>query len=150
PSKIRKLCDELLECHRGLKRPLADRMEAGLTEKAIAKLTAKLPFQLPRSAIELYMWRNGLARPIPESSPICPTLLYVYEMWTLRESVESYLRLSSIEEVEWEPEWFPILQEGRNYLAVVCAGREALDAPVIRFAGELGPKTAFRSVERML
>src|SRR5262249_12734439 len=126
-------------------------MLPGLSEAAIHSLSAKLPFALPRSVIDLYKWSEGLRPRTGVGNGFFPG----YRMSSLPEMIDTYVKLSSAEDFPrfraGRKKWFPVFRSGgTDFYGVCCSKREVGDGEVVDDFNESKPAVKFLSLEKML
>jgi hypothetical protein len=114
-------------------------------------MTAKLPFKLPRSVIELYKWSEGQRPQTGVGNDFFPG----YGMDALPEAIQLYTELTTETEFpryrDGGRHWFPVFRSGGiDTFAVTCGKKVTADGEVINDAKESEPAPAFGSLEAML
>jgi hypothetical protein len=131
-SEIPKLCDKIMSQLTKLGLHTAENMLPGLTEDRIRQLTSSLPFQLPRTAIELYQWSEGLGPEAGEGTDFFPG----YGMEPLSEMIATYNELSTADDYprfrSGQLQWFPLFQSGgTDYYAICCTESATADGQIV-------------------
>jgi hypothetical protein len=157
-SAIRDLCERIVKHATALGLKTEESMLPGLSEKKIRSLTAKLPFILPRSVIELYKWSAGQKSDCGIGCDFIPG----YGMDSLPGMLEMYRLLSTASDYPrfrvGDLQWFPIFRSGGTDFYGVCCGQSAADdREVVKDDNEgphrdcvTPPLIEFVSVEAML
>jgi hypothetical protein len=157
-SQIAQLGGEILKQLTVLGRKTADFMLPGLSEGQIRQKTAELPFRLPHSAVELYMWSEGLDPKAGLGTEFFPG----YGMDSLTDMLGSYNTLSKAPEYPrfhaGKLRWFPLFRSGgTDFYGILWGKKETADGQIVYDDNEgshrdnlTPPVTKFNSLEAML
>ncbi|BAU15157.1 PBS lyase HEAT-like repeat protein [Leptolyngbya sp. NIES-3755] len=115
---------------------IAESLQPGLTDEAIAAKLVDFPYTLPDEVIELYKWRNGQVQYRSAG------LADIYTFLSLEDALKEYKRLIELameteREVgvawqgEYDPRWFPIFRESANYYIVPTLLKPQQSAPIL-------------------
>lgn len=149
--KIAGLCDEILEQLTVLGLTTAKAMLPGLSRDEVLHRTRDLPFVLPESAVQLYMWSEGVG-----AARGLDVELFPYNaLEKLSNSVSMFEQLSRAPDFPRfrrdDKTWFPLFQSsGTDFFGITCNSDGADDAEIIDDYNVGEPRVAFIGLEAML
>jgi hypothetical protein len=149
-NSISNLCEEIVARHAQLGRAMVSLLRPGLSADEQRERLREARIVLPRSAMELFCWRDGIARKSCDGGrhffPDC-------DFKELAQCLLTYGTQRVIRRTEW-PRWlFPVFRcDSMDIYAIECASVITDDAPIWYFDNIQAcvPAPAFDSLARML
>lgn len=149
--EVQDLCNKIVEQQRKLGMKTPDFLLPGMSIGAYESRVKSLPFHLPESAKEMYLWSEGLHPSRGVGTSFCP----YYGFESLSVSVEMYLLLSSQQDfprfANETHRWFPMFHGGStDFLGIVTAESKVGDGEVYDDMHDDSPEVAYLNLESML
>tara|TARA_R110001592_G_scaffold260010_1_gene524318 strand:+ start:474 stop:1064 length:591 start_codon:yes stop_codon:yes gene_type:complete len=148
-GQISQLCDEILQEHLKLGRDLDRLLLPGLSKAKVISSTSILPITLPKTAAELFTWRNGTQTGIASFYDMA--LFPVWYLMSLNEATSTYVDFQREFPDLLDRRYFPLFSSGAgDFIGIDCGENRGADGKIACYRQATGTVIEFENLKIML